>query len=282
MKKLYVKSYAKINIALNIIGKREDGYHELDMVMLPLELHDTCIVEKNVSRDNFVTIDEVSSEAIKHNTVSKVIDKLKEYGLKDIIRVYIHKVIPMRSGMGGGSSNAAFVLKGINQICNLNLTREQMLEIGLSIGADVPFFVDCKPSRAQGIGEILTPITVKNDYHVIIVKPHAGLSTKVVFDKADELGIKCANIDNVIEALATGNDELLVESMGNDLEVPAFELLPEIKEIKELLLGFGLKIVQMTGSGSAVFALTKDLKLLKKIERKLEDKYIVEITKILK
>lgn len=282
MKKYYLKSYAKINLALNIVAKREDDYHELDMVMLPLELHDNCIIEKNTARDNFVTIDEYSSEAVKHNTVSAVIEKLKEYGLKDIIKVFIHKVIPMRSGLGGGSSNAAFVLKAINEFCNLNLTKEQLIEIGLSVGADVPFFIDCKPCRAQGLGEILTPITVKNNYCVLIVKPNQGLSTKKVFSLADEINIKCANIEKVIEGLETGNDELICENMGNALETPAISLLPEIDEIKRVLHGFGAKIVQMTGSGSAVFAMSTDLKLLKKIERNLEDKYVVELTKILK
>lgn len=279
-----IKSYAKINIALNVEGKCADGYHLLDSVALPLELHDTILLStlKN-ARDTYVTIDDFSQGIIDYNIATLAIEKFHlKYGLDNKYRVYIHKVIPMQAGLGGGSSNAAFILKAINKLSKVNAGNEELKEIGKTIGADVPFFIDAVPARMQGIGEVLTPIEIKNNYYVLLVKPHDGLSTKEVFAKSDELKLETGNIDKVIEALRSGDDDLLADSIVNSLEKPAIELLPEIDKIKGLLRGYGVKIVGMTGSGSAVFALSQNKKLLKQIEKELEDKYVTVLTKILK
>jgi 4-diphosphocytidyl-2C-methyl-D-erythritol kinase len=173
------------------------------------------------------------------------------------------------------------VLTTLNNLFKLNLSEEEMLKIALRVGADVPFFVKCKPARVRGIGEHITPITLSKNYNIIIVKPKNGLSTQNVFQKADTMELKVCDIESVIKALETGDDDLLAKSVGNSLQEPAIALLPEINEVIRELQGFGLKIVQMSGSGSAVFGISNDLKLLKKIESKLEDKYVVEITKII-
>lgn len=283
MGKFLVKSYAKINIALNVLDKKEDGYHELDSIMVPLELHDSLIVSEHYKDDNFVTIDDFSIDFSDYNITSLAIDSLSDkYGFKNRYRVLIHKVIPIKAGLGGGSSNAAAIMKALNKTLKLNISDEELMNIGLTLGADVPFFVKCVPARCRGIGEQIEPITIKNNYYVLIVKPNEGLATKKVFDKADELKLSVGNIDDVVDALASGDDEKLAKSMHNSLESAAISMLPEIKEIKDYLIDRGLKLVQMTGSGSAVFALSQDKKILKKIERELEDKYIVELTKILK
>lgn len=283
MGKFLVKSYAKINIALNVLDKKEDGYHELDSIMVPLELHDSLIVSEHYKDDNFVTIDDFSIDFSDYNITSLAIDSLSDkYGFKNRYRVLIHKVIPIKAGLGGGSSNAAAIMKALNKTLKLNISDEELMNIGLTLGADVPFFVKCVPARCRGIGEQIKPITIKNNYYVLIVKPNEGLATKKVFDKADELKLSVGNIDDVVDALASGDDEKLAKSMHNSLESAAISMLPEIKEIKNYLTDRGLKLVQMTGSGSAVFALSQDKKILKKIERELEDKYIVELTKILK
>ena len=283
MGKFLVKSYAKINIALNVLDKKEDGYHEVDSIMVPLELHDSLIVSEHYKDDNFVTIDDFSIDFSDYNITSLAIDSLSDkYGFKNRYRVLIHKVIPIKAGLGGGSSNAAAIMKALNKTLKLNISDEELMNIGLTLGADVPFFVKCVPARCRGIGEQIEPITIKNNYYVLIVKPNEGLATKKVFDKADELKLSVGNIDDVVDALASGDDEKLAKSMHNSLESAAISMLPEIKEIKNYLIDRGLKLVQMTGSGSAVFALSQDKKILKKIERELEDKYIVELTKILK
>lgn len=279
-----VKSYAKINLALNVVGKTDDNYHLLDSVVLPVELHDTIILENlRNGVETYVTVDDFSQGSIEYNIASFAIDRLASmYKFNNKFRVYIHKVIPMQAGLGGGSSNAAFTMKAVIKQLKLDVPDETLLDIAKTLGADVPFFIKCKPARMRGIGEILDPITVKNNYHVLIVKPHEGLSTKTVFNKADELDLKVGNIEDVIKALEIGDDDLLASSIVNSLEDAAVSLIPEIKRIKEILLSFGLKIVGMTGSGSSVVALSQDKKLLKKVEKELENTYQVELTRVIK
>lgn len=280
-----LKSYAKINIGLNVLGKKENGYHELDSVVLPIELHDSIIVNKIKNGvETYVTVDDFSQGTIHYNIASFAIDRLTSlYKVDTKFTVFIHKVIPMQAGLGGGSSNAIAAMKAVSKSLKLNVPNETYYDIGKSLGADCPFFVKCKPSRMKGIGEILEPINVKDNYFVLIVKPHEGLSTKAVFDKFDEVvDVKTGNMDDIVKALETGDEDLLAASIYNALEEPACELLPEIRKIIELLKGFGLKIVGMTGSGSAVYALSKDKKILKKIADELEDTYTVKLTRVLK
>ena len=279
-----IKSFAKINISLRVVSKRNDGYHELDSVMLPIELHDSLIIStlKN-SDDNFVTVDDFSNGLIHYNLATLSINELaKKYHFDTKFRVYIHKVIPMQAGLGGGSSNAAFTLKAVNAMLNLGATEDELIELATPLGADIPFFIRCKPSRCKGIGEIMEPIEVKNNYYCLIVKPTEGCSTKEVFAIADKEPYVPVDIDNVIKALKDGDDDLLAASIGNSLEKSAMQLVPEIKQIKETLKNFGFKIVLMSGSGSTVFALSTDATLIKKAARQLEDKYFVEETRVIK
>lgn len=229
MKSISLKSFAKINIALNCYEVFDGEHHKLDMVMLPLELHDSIIAEKlPVIADNYVTIDDYSLGVIKYNIATAAIEALqKKYNFKDTFDVFIHKNIPIRAGLGGGSSNAAFTIKAINNLMKLGMSRDDMFGVAKELGADVAFFVDCVPVRAQGYGEILTPIQVKNNYYVLLVKPKEGCSTKEVFNKRDELEVKTYDIDAVIDALETGDDEKLAANIGNSLEEPAFELVPQ-------------------------------------------------------
>ena len=277
-----VKSYAKINISLNVLNKRSDGYHELDSVMVPIELHDTLLISYLERKDNFVTVDDFSNGLIHYNLASQAIDVMaKKYNFNRHFRIYIHKVIPMQAGMGGGSSNAAFTMKAVNEMLKLNATDEELIELSTPLGADIPFFIKSVPARCGGIGEKMVPITIKNPYHVLIVKPDSGCSTKEVFKLADSKPYKQVNIDKVVEALENGDDELLAENMGNSLEEAAISLVPEIKEIKDYLFSKGLKLVLMSGSGSAVYALSHDKAELKKIMLEIEDKWTVELTRML-
>ena len=203
MKSLHVRSYAKINLCLNITGKREDGFHELDMVMLPISLHDSLVIDKlNKSPDNFVTVDDFSIGTFNYNLATFSIDKLRSiYHFDEKFRILIHKVIPIQAGLGGGSSNAACSLKAVNEILNLGASDEELMEIGKTLGCDIPFFVKCKPARCKGLGEILEPIEIKNNYYVLLVKPEAGCSTREVYLAADSMDLTVCNVDNVIKAL---------------------------------------------------------------------------------
>ena len=284
MKSLHIRSFAKINISLNITKKREDGFHELDSVMLPLALHDSLVISKlNSANDNFVTVDDFSIGTFSYNLATFAIEKLQSiYHFNDKFRILIHKVIPIQAGLGGGSSNAAYTLKAVNTMLKLGASDEQLIEIGKSLGCDIPFFIKCQPSRVQGVGEVLTPISIKNNYYVLLVKPEAGCSTKEVYGLSDTMDLKVANIDNVVKALEEGDDDLLADNISNALQEPAIKLVPSIQTIISQLKEEGLKMVQVTGSGSAVFALSTDKSLLKRVFKKLEDKYEVELTKVLK
>ena len=284
MRNLHIRSFAKINISLNITKKREDGFHELDSVMLPISLHDSLVISKlNSATDNFVTVDDFSNGTFSYNLATFSIEKLQSiYHFYDKFRILIHKVIPIQAGLGGGSSNAAFTMKAVNTMLKLGATDEELIEIGKSLGCDIPFFIKCKPSRVQGVGEVLTPIEIKNNYYVLLVKPDAGCSTKEIYGISDTMDLKTCNIDNVIKALAEGDDELLADNISNALQEPAIKMVPTIQLIIDKLHSFGLNIVQVTGSGSAVFALSTDKNILKKVFKKLEDKYEVELCKVLK
>lgn len=278
-----IKSYAKINISLDVVRKREDGYHELDSIMLPIELHDSIIIETlKKATDNFVTVDDFSNGLVHYNLATSAINAMAaKYGFSTKFRIYIHKVIPMQAGLGGGSSNAAFTMKAVNQLLKLNATNEELIEIATPLGADIPFFIPCVPSRCRGIGEKLEPIEIKNNYYVLLVKPNIGCSTKEVFALADSKEYKHPDIETVLKALREGDDELLASSVGNSLEDPAIALVPEIAHIKQSLKDHGLKIVLMSGSGSTVFALSTDVQILKKVRKELEEHYFVEICKVI-
>ena len=284
MKDLVVRSYAKINICLNVNERRGDGFHNLDMVMVPVELHDSLLISELKNADNnFVTIDDFSNGNVHYNLASSALTLIEQkYHLQNRFRVSIHKSIPMQAGLGGGSSNAAFVLKGINRVLKLNIKENELIEIARQLGSDVPFFIPCKPARCHGTGDDFEYISIKNNYFVLIVKPDKGCSTKDVFDLSDTMTLSTGNVDDVVKGLTEGDDQLLSRSIVNSLEEPAIKLVPEIKIIKERLINAGFSIVSMTGSGSAVFALSTNLALIKSVARKLEDKYLVEVTSIIK
>ena len=284
MKNLHIKSFAKINISLNITKKREDGFHEIDSVMLPISLHDSLVVSKlKNSPDNFVTIDDFSIGTFSYNLATFSIEKMQNvYHFDDKFRILIHKVIPIQAGLGGGSSNAACTIKAVNSMLKLGASDEELIEIGKSLGCDIPFFIKCQPARVQGVGEILTPINVKNNYYVLVVKPELGCSTKEIYALSDSFDLKTCDLDKVVKALEDGDDEMLAANMYNALQESAIKMVPNIQTIIDELKDKGLKIVQVTGSGSAVFALSTDKKLLIKVLKELENKYEVEIARVLK
>lgn len=284
MKNLHIKSFAKINISLNITKKRDDGFHEIDSIMLPISMHDSLVISRlKTAPDNYVTVDDFSIGSFTYNLATFSIEKLHSiYHFDDKFRILIHKVIPIQAGLGGGSSNAACTMKAVNSMLKLGATDEELIEISKSLGCDIPFFIKCKPARVQGVGEILNPINVKNNYYVLIVKPEAGCSTKEIYALSDAMDLKTCDLDNVVKALEEGDDELLAANIYNALQEPAIKVVPQIQTIIDELKEKGLKIVQVTGSGSAVFALSTDKALLVKVLKELENKYEIELAKVLK
>lgn len=285
MKNCLAKCNAKINIGLNISGLDEKGYHKLDMIMVPLVYHDSILISEAKNRiTNSVTIDDFSVEIKEKNLVTGIIDLLaKEKGFANKFRVIIHKLIPLQGGFGGGSSDAASTMKCVNNILKLNMTNEEMKKLSLSLGSDIPFFIDCKPMRCKNRGEEMTPIEIAKDYYVVITQPKTGCSTKVIYSKYDELGGENCDIDVIEKALKEGNDEVLASALNNSLQRAAVSFVPEIETLISIIKNNGIKIAGMTGSGSGVFGLTTDKKLAKKVAYTLEEMgYFAEYTKILK
>lgn len=281
---MYLKANAKINLALNVVGKREDGYHELDMIFLPLHLHDTIAVSRiSKKKDSHILINDEPVNFANNFCENVIRDFTKRYSIKKKYEFDIYKEIPSEAGMGGGSSDAAAIAQFYRKKFKLDIPDLLLTQILLKHGSDIPYFLVNKPARVRGIGDRIEPIKVKNDYFVLIVKPKAGLSTKLVYEALKQEKSTPANIENVIIALETGDDELLAKSIGNALEEPAMKMCPKVKEIKEYLKSNGFPITMMTGSGTAVFSLCHDHDQVEKMVNNLNNlNYKCFYTKIIK
>ena len=234
---MYVKANAKINIYLDVIDKTETGYHNLDMVMLPLELHDVIEIEYlRYLRDTYIVCDKVEDSETKYDLIHQTLDAFrKKFNVDGNMNITVHKEIPICAGLGGGSSNAAACLKAFKKIFKVKMEPDEELDFTLALGADVPYCMQNVPAHVEGIGEKVTPINCAKRFHVIIIKPKLGLSTKKVFDASDNFKLKHGDVNKVIKALETGDEELLADGMFNSLEEVSISLVPEIQEIKNTL-----------------------------------------------
>lgn len=279
---MYAKAFAKINIYLDVKGKTKNGYHDLDMVMLPLELHDVIEIEYlPYLRDTYIVCDKVEESETKYDLIHQTLDAFrKKFDVTSNMNITVHKEIPICAGLGGGSSNAAACLKAFKKIFRVKMEPEEELDFTLKLGADVPYCMQNVPAHVEGIGEKVTPIACAKRFHVIIIKPNLGLSTKKVFDASDKFEMKHGDVNKVIKALELGDENMLAEGMFNSLEETSISLVPEIQTIKDMLKKDGFKCVLMTGSGSCVFALTTDARLAYSKYLKYDGKgYDVYLTK---
>lgn len=263
-----IKAYAKINICLNVLDKLENGYHNVDLITIPLALHDIVELERlPKGYETFITSDDISIPTNESNLSCIAFKKLKEkYNFEDNFLIHIYKRIPMSAGLAGGSSNAAAVINVLRKKLKLPINEQELIDLGLSIGADVPFCIFNKPARCQGLGEKLTFINLKKKYYVLLIKPNQGISTAEAYKAFDDLEIKpnLCNVDKVIEALENGDDDLLAKEINNNLLPCAVEMVPEINSIIQKLKDDGFPLTMMSGSGSTVFALSTNYRLLSK------------------
>ncbi len=281
---MYLKAYAKINLAINVLRKRKDGYHDLDMIMIPLKLHDTIAVSRlSKKASNRVLINDAPTNFL-NDICGNIIKKMSEtYSIKKKYEFAIYKDIPMEAGLGGGSSDAAAIFRFYNKKFKLKINDSDAIKIVKEFGKDIPFFLLNKPARVRGDGDIIDPIEIKNDYYALIVKPKQGLSTKDVYEALTKEDYHASDIDNVIKALKEGDDNLLAESIGNALESPAIKKCPKVNEIKQYLIANGFPITFMTGSGTAVCSLSLDKDLVEQTANNLKKlNYNAFYTKILK
>ena len=269
--KFSLNSNAKINIGLNVTGVLPNGYHLLDMVMVPISLSDKLngeIFEE--SGDLEITTNKPSIPTGKENILWKIYDRFYEKsGLpKKKIKVYLEKVIPHEAGLGGGSSNGAFFLKELNSYHNNFFSQEELIEIGKSVGADIPFFIVNKPSRVGGIGEKIEVIENNLEADIILIKPNFGVSTARAYKNMYMLNNKKdADIDKIIAGLHEGDLTSVEKNIENHLEQGLLIEDSNIIEFRKKLANISDMKFFMSGSGSAYYAFTqngeKELEVLK-------------------
>lgn len=267
-----IKANAKINLSLNVVASLENGYHDLDMIMVPLSLCDVLDVE--IAKKDEIICGQKEFPLDQSNTIYKAIYLMrKHFGIKECFRVNVDKQIPMQAGLAGGSADGAAMLKAIVSLCNIDVTQERMIAIAKEVGADVPFCFVNQVSRVQGIGEKVTPFHMNCPFYILLVKPSAGVSTKEAFAKVDFENCIHPDIEVCEKALINNEYDLFCKCIGNTLEASAFQITPIIKEIKDDLIQAQMDTVLMSGSGSTLFALTRDKAKIDALEKKLKNKY---------
>lgn len=275
------RAYAKINLCLDVAGKREDGYHDLKMIMVPINFYD--VLEMHPSSETSLTLNKSYLPVNDKNTIIKAINIMKEkYHFDMNFACSLQKHIPTRAGLAGGSADAAAAIRMMDRMLHLNMSEEEKIAVGKEVGADVPFCLINKPAYVEGIGEIISPFACTTDFEILLVKPKKGVSTKEAFEIVDNNETVHPNCMKMKEALMTSDYEGIISSLGNSLEDAAIQLVEDIKDVKEELTNRGFDGVLMSGSGSTVFGITKNIDLLEDTMRDMkEKKYFVRRTSIL-
>ena len=260
MKELDLTALAKINLGLDVLRRREDGYHEIRMVMQTIHLYDRIQLRKTVEPGVRVKTNLYYLPVNENNLVYKAARLLQEeFELSEGVDIDLKKYIPVAAGMAGGSSDAAAVLFGMNRMFGLGLSREELMERGLKLGADVPYCVLRGTALAEGIGERLTPLCPVPRCHVLVAKPPISVSTKFVYEnlKLDEHTVH-PDMDALLAAIEAGDLRALASNMGNVLETVTCQHYPVIEQLKELMRECGALNAMMSGSGPTVFGLFEE------------------------
>lgn len=266
MNQIRLKALAKINLGLDVIRRREDGYHEVKMIMQTINLYDQIEIKKTREAGIKVKTNLFYLPCNENNLVYKAAKLLMdEFGIRDGVEIDLKKRIPVAAGMAGGSSDAATVLFGINKIFGLKLSSKDLMERGVRIGADVPYCLMRGTALAEGIGEKLTALKPMPKCHVLIAKPGISVSTKFVYENLHLEDVKShPDIDRIIECIESGDLKGAAGSMGNVLEEVTIPAYPVIQDIKDAMNRNGALGAMMSGSGPTVFGLFDDIKHAKK------------------
>lgn len=264
-------AYAKINLSLDILGTLPNGYHEVQMIMQSLQLHDTLTIHRNDTQGITMTCSDSSLPVDERNLAYRAAALFcSTYKITDGICIHLEKRIPVAAGLAGGSSDAAAVLRGVNEMYGFPASSEELAALGVTLGADIPYCLMLGTALSEGIGERLTSLSAAPDCFCLLVKPAAGASTKQIYTDYDALAqttkITHPDTATLLEALSFGNYNALAAGLCNVLEPVTMKLVPEIASIKETLSALGADGILMSGSGPTVFALFSDLTVAKKAE----------------
>ena len=263
MKELQLRAYGKINLGLDVVRRREDGYHELRMIMQTVGLYDNLTM-KVIPEDEIRLKTNLSFlPTNQNNLIYKAIELLKqEFHITKGVEAVLEKKIPVAAGMAGGSSNAAAALVGMNRLFHLGLTKKQLMEYGVKLGADVPYCIMRGTALSEGIGEILTPLPPMPDCWILLAKPGISVSTKYVYQNLNLQEVKKhPDIDGMVEAIKEQDLDGICERLENVLETVTIKDHPMIEEIKQFMIEQGAENALMSGSGPTIFGIFKEKKV---------------------
>ena len=273
-----LNAYGKINLGLDVVRRREDGYHEVKMIMQTVKLHDRltfCDTDSNVIE---IEANSADIPVTEDNIIYKACELMRStYGITKGVKVKLDKQIPVAAGMAGGSTDAAATLVAMNRLFDLNLTEEKLMELGVKIGADVPYCVMQGTALSEGIGEVLTAVPPMPDCYIAIAKPPVGVSTKWVYQnlRVSELE-RHPDIDGMVDALKAGDLKGVADRMENVLETVTIPEHPEIEEIKDIMKDRGALNSLMSGSGPTVFGVFEDKDMAQAAVQSLQDMKLVQ------
>ena len=267
-----LKALAKINLGLDVLGRREDGYHNVRMVMQTIYLYDNITIRR--TKESGITLE--SNLYFLPNDEGNIAYKaakllMDEFQIQDGVHITLDKHIPVAAGLAGGSANAAAVLVGMNRMFSLGLSEEELMERGVNLGADVPYCVMRGTVLAEGIGEELTRLSALPKCYILIAKPGISVSTRTVYEKLDALSItEHPDIDGVIKGLENQDLKAIASSMGNVLEQVTVDAYPIIEKIKDVMKEQGALNAMMSGSGPTVFGIFRDRRTAKEAFTKVK------------
>ncbi len=270
MEQLTLQAFAKVNLSLDVVRRRPDGYHDVKMIMQTIGLHDELVMKK-VQSGIRVTVDmgEGFSEVLEgdeNNLVYKAAKAVMDARqMTEGVQIHLKKNIPMAAGMAGGSTDAAAVFRGMNELFGLGMTIDEMKEMAVKIGADVPYCIEGGTQLSEGIGEILTPIEGIPHFYLLVAKPDISVSTKYVYEnlRLQELE-RHPDVDGMAQAIQNGDLSGIVSRMENVLESVTVKKYPIIGEITDFMKQNGAENAMMSGSGPTVFGIYKDEKMAQK------------------
>jgi 4-diphosphocytidyl-2-C-methyl-D-erythritol kinase len=271
---LEIKAPAKINFGLNVISKRDDGYHNIETIFYPLnDLYDVIKFSKS---EKFVFSSNKKDLENNHNLIIKAKNILeKELQKKINVKIELIKKIPVGAGLGGGSSDASATLLSLNEMFGLKFEIETLKKFALQLGSDVPFFINPNPSFAEGRGENITLVDFEINLPILIVNPHIHISTKEAYQNITAKK-QSFNLRNITKFDFSNIEEL--KQITNDFEDYVFRTYPKVKQIKEQLYSSGAKFALMTGSGSTVFGIFENIETIKKAKKSFPSEYFTYIS----
>ncbi|WP_240318368.1 4-(cytidine 5'-diphospho)-2-C-methyl-D-erythritol kinase [Enterococcus gilvus] len=250
------KAPAKINLGLDILGKRPDGLHELAMVMASIDLADRLYLEEIPENKIIIETNKAFLPTDKKNHVYEALELVKErFNIDEGLRVKIHKEIPVAAGLGGGSTDSAAALRAVNRLWNLGLSIEELAALGAEVGSDVPYCVYGQTSLVEGFGEKVTPIAPMPQCWVVVVKPRMSVSTRTIFAKIVMEDLYHPDIEALVSAIEENDYQKMTENLGNSMEVVTIKKHPVIQQLKDRMLKYGADAAMMSGSGPTVYAL---------------------------